>query len=81
MTKLIECSAVSRSTTKKPSKPMECDFNEFYSDCGTRCGQLCLDVAKKLVCPKRKFCISGCFCKEGMSQLCNPYFIQIFSYY
>jgi hypothetical protein len=51
-----------------PDRPIllpECTENEEYSDCGTRCGQGCDELGRRVICPRRRMCISGCFCKEG----------------
>jgi len=39
-------------------KPLECERNEEYSDCGTRCGQMCSDIGKQIICPKKGLCVS-----------------------
>ncbi len=51
--------------TAPPKKPPKCAKNEKYSDCGTNCGQSCEAVGKTVMCPRRRLCISGCFCKKG----------------
>ncbi len=57
----------SNSPTKKPktSKPIKCEDNEEYNECGSRCGQSCLDQAQRKTCPMRMSCVSGCFCLPG----------------
>lgn len=49
---LIDCP----DNTSTTPKPMICDQNEEYSDCGSRCGQTCIESQKVKVCPKKRSC-------------------------
>ncbi|CAG2104857.1 unnamed protein product, partial [Medioppia subpectinata] len=45
--------------------PEKCKSPLKRSKCRKNCIQSCAEVTAKMMCPRRKACITGCFCKEG----------------
>ncbi|XP_054162915.1 zonadhesin-like [Oppia nitens] len=62
-----QCPEIPKSATPKPRTKDQCSKNEYYKQCGTKCGESC--AAQKMeggyVCPRRKICVRGCFCNPG----------------